>query len=52
MSKSEEENNEMAEVTKIAKFFEFVHDKNMIGLPAARQEDVSDIKVIEKWPLC
>ena len=52
MSKSEEENNEWAEVTKIGKFYEFVHDKNIIGLPAYRSEDVSDIKTIEKWPLC
>lgn len=35
MSKSEEEEYEQAEVTKIAKFYEFVHDKGAIGLPAA-----------------
>jgi hypothetical protein len=52
ISKTQEENYEMAEVTKIARFYEYVFDKGIIGLPAARQEDVSDIKIIEKWPLC
>jgi len=36
MSKSEEEDGEMAEVTKIAKFYEFIHDKGIIGLPAVK----------------
>ena len=52
MTKSEEDDTEMAEVTKIGKFYEFCHDKAQIGLPASKPEDESDIRLIEKWPLC
>ena len=39
ISWSEEENSEFAEVTKIAKFYEFVHDKNSIGVPSRKPEE-------------
>jgi len=39
ISKSEQENSEYAEVTKIAKFYEYVHDKPLIGVPCRRAEE-------------
>lgn len=36
MTESEEDDQEQAEVTKICKFYEFVHDKTKIGLPARK----------------
>ena len=56
LTKEEEENQELNEVKKIAKFYEMVWDKGWIGLPAReiKLEDtfINELQMIEKWPIC
>jgi hypothetical protein len=59
ITKQDEEDSEKQEVIKVARFFEFVHDKKVIGLPARRVDKLMDIKnfidsemqMVEKWPI-
>lgn len=47
ISKSEEENQELAEVLKISRFWEFVHDKRNLGVPsrALAREDMETSEI-------
>ncbi len=48
-------NQERQEVIKIAKFYELVHDKGVIGLPTQLPLDASlkgqETRIVESWPL-
>lgn len=56
ITKPDEEDTEKAEVIKVAQFYEMVHDKQVIGLPARelRKDDYrldSEVQMVEKWPI-
>ena len=57
ITKSDENDSEKQEVIKIARFFEFVHDKKIIGMPARRVKDsdqkhfTSETQMVERWPI-
>jgi hypothetical protein len=56
ITKSDENDPEKQEVIKVAKFYEMVHDKKVIGMPVRRivpGVDVvsSEMNLVEKWPL-
>ena len=56
ITKSDEEDNEKQEVIKVARFFEFVHDKKIVGLPARKVHATNDFvnnetQMVEKWPI-
>ena len=56
LTEEEEQDSERAEVLKVTKFYEMVHDKPTIGVPvraiAANETRYADEKqVIESWPI-
>jgi hypothetical protein len=57
LTEAEEEDQERQEVLKVAKFYEMVHDKKYVGLPARRHHNIKDWEtanekqLVEKWPL-
>lgn len=56
ITKSEEDNQDLSEVIKISRFFEFVQDKQKVGMPSRKVtvNDIenTDLQMIEKWPIC
>lgn len=57
ITKSDENDPEKQEVIKVAKFFEMLHDKKVVGMPARKIKE-SDLKhfsseaqMVEKWPI-
>ena len=42
LTKEEEEDQERQEVLKVAKFYEMVHDKKVVGMPARKLHAVKD----------
>lgn len=56
LTPAEEAEQDLNEVKKMAKFFEFVNDKRTIGLPARalKIDDnfANELVMIEKWPIC
>ena len=56
LSAEEEKDPERAEVLKVAKFYEMVHDKTVIGMPvrAITEKDYKyskEFEIVETWPL-
>lgn len=55
LSKEDELNHERQEVIKVSKFYEFVHDKSVIGLSTQQPLDQSlqgqETRIIETWPI-
>ena len=56
LSSEEERDPEQAEVIKVAKFYEMVHDKTVIGMPvrAITEKDYKyskEFEIVETWPL-
>ena len=56
ITKSDENDSEKQEVIKVARFYEMVHDKKIIGMPVRKivpGEDVitSEMNLVEKWPM-
>lgn len=57
LTQEEEEDQERQEVLKVAKFYEMVHDKKFVGLPARKHHNLKDWEtanekqLVEKWPL-
>ena len=52
----EERDPEKAECTKVAKFYEMVHDKKVVGVPvrAISEQDykyTKEFQIVESWPL-
>jgi hypothetical protein len=39
ITKSDENDSEKQEVIKVARFYEFVHDKKVIGMPARKLKE-------------
>lgn len=56
LTKADRENQELQEVIKVSKFYEYVHDKSVVGMPV-RQVTVMDVKanneaqIVEQWPI-
>ena len=56
LSAEEEKDPERTEVLKVAKFYEMVHDKTVIGMPvrAITEKDYKyskEFEIVETWPL-
>ncbi len=55
ITKEDEKNYEKQEVIKVAKFYEMVHDKSVIGLATQQPLDQSlkgqETRIVETWPL-
>jgi len=57
LTQDEEEDQDRQEVLKVAKFYEMVHDKKVIGMPVRKLHAVNDWHsqsekhLVEKWPL-
>ena len=56
LSTEEERDPEKAECTKVAKFYEMVHDKTVIGMPVRAITDKDykyskEFEIVETWPL-
>ena len=50
----DEQNQERLEVLKISKFYEFVHDKPVIGMTVQKADPMSKLdekNIVETWPL-
>lgn len=55
LTKADEQDQEKQEVIKMAKFYEMVHDKKVIGMPNRRIKGWKDfddeIQMVERWPI-
>ena len=55
ITKMEENDSERAEVVKVARFYEMIHDKKRVGVPVrtlTNDDYVADEQqLIEKWPI-
>lgn len=55
ITRADENDSERQEVVKVARFYEMVHDKKVIGMPVRKltlQDYVqSEAQMIEKWPI-
>jgi hypothetical protein len=55
ITKSDENDQDKAEVIKVAKFFEMVHDKKDVGIPVRELGNSdyisSEMLLVEKWPI-
>jgi len=56
ITKSDENDSEKQEVIKVARFYEMVHDKKIIGMPVRRIDPENDVvtsetNLVEKWPM-
>ena len=56
LTKAEENDYERAEVLKVSKFYEMVHDKKVVGVPvrAISEQDykyTKEFQIVESWPL-
>lgn len=55
MTAQDEQNQEKAEVLKVAKFYELVHDKPIIGMavqvPVDEKLQGQETRIVETWPL-
>lgn len=50
----DEQNQERLEVLKVGKFYEFVHDKPVIGMSVQKPDPMSkydEKRTVETWPL-
>ena len=56
ITRSDEAESEKQEVIKVAKFYEMVFDKRIIGMPVRALDPINDFvsseaMLVEKWPL-
>ncbi len=55
ITRSDENDAERAEVVKISRFYEMVHDKKAIGMPVRRLTNkdyvLNEAQMLEKWPI-
>jgi hypothetical protein len=57
ITKSDENDSEKQEVIKVARFYEFVHDKKVIGMPARKLKErdlkhfQQEVQMVERWPM-
>ena len=56
LTRADQANQELQEVLKVSKFYEFVNDKGVIGMPVhpVTKLDVradSEAQIVEQWPI-
>jgi hypothetical protein len=55
ITRPDENDSEKAEVIKVSRFYEMVHDKKAIGMPVRKISSTdyvdSETHMVEKWPI-